>query len=73
MEGERGDDGQSAKGLAPGPGGDTGVGDGRTGKSDAKAHEKRGTGCRDSGEAERSKDRRCVARGSGPAMGVGRE
>lgn len=50
-----------------------GVGDGRRGKSDAEAHEKRGIGCRGSVEAERSKDRRCVAGGSGPAMGVGRE
>lgn len=46
MEGERGDYGQSVKGLAPGPGGKTGVGDGRTGKSDAKAHERGGPDAR---------------------------
>lgn len=75
MEGERRDDRQSAKGLAPGLAGGArvGVGDGRRGKSNAKAHEKRGTRCRGSGGAERGKDPRRVAGGSGPRMGVGRE
>lgn len=65
----RGDDGQAARGLAPELGPSGGWGGGR---SDAGVRGKRGTRCRDSGEAGRGEDRRRAAGGSGRAMGVGR-